>query len=352
MDDRTRFLVCALGIFFCYFYFAILQEKITRGRYGDQLNEDGSHGERFNFMLTLVGVQCLCNWIFAKGIQIFASPFIGTNNVKHFLFLLGMLLAQPQKEDKTPKLYYVSSALTYLLAMITSNMALRWVPYPTQVVGKSAKPIPVMILGVLIGNKRYDLKKYICIIMIVIGVALFMYKDGKVSSVSEETIGLGELLLVLSLSMDGLTGAIQDRMRAASAPSGKQMMLGMNGWSTIMTAIALLGTGEVMEFLGFAAKYPYLWINLGMLALTGALGQLFIFMMVSGYGPLSCSVVTTTRKFFTVLCSVILFGNVLATRQWYGAVLVFAGLFADMFIGKKPQAAKKNVEKEKEKLIS
>lgn len=69
MDDRTRFLVCALGIFFCYFYFAILQEKITRGRYGDAVNEDGSHGERFTFMLTLVGVQCLCNWIFAKGMR-------------------------------------------------------------------------------------------------------------------------------------------------------------------------------------------------------------------------------------------------------------------------------------------
>lgn len=264
-----------------------------------------------------------------------------------------MLLAQPQKEDKTPKLYYVSSALTYLLAMITSNMALRWVPYPTQVVGKSAKPIPVMILGVLIGNKRYDLKKYICIITIVIGVALFMFKDGKVSSsVSEETIGLGELLLFLSLSMDGLTGAIQDRMRAHSAPSGKHMMLGMNGWSTIMVTVALLATGEAQEFIGFASKYPFLWINLGMLALTGALGQLFIFMMVSGFGPLSCSVVTTTRKFFTVLCSVILFGNVLAVRQWYGAVLVFAGLFADMFIGKKPPTTKKEIEKEKEKLIS
>lgn len=263
-----------------------------------------------------------------------------------------MLIAQPQKEDKTPKFYYISSALTYLLAMITSNMALRWVPYPTQVVGKSAKPIPVMILGVLIGNKRYDLKKYICILMIVIGVALFMYKDGKVSSVNEETIGLGELLLFLSLSMDGLTGAIQERMRAASSPSGKQMMLGMNGWSTIMTGAALIATGECWQFLSFAAKYPYLWMNLGLLALTGALGQLFIFMMVSGYGPLSCSVVTTTRKFFTVLCSVILFGNVLVTRQWYGAVLVFAGLFADIFLGKKPQPAKKPGDKEKEKLIS
>jgi solute carrier family 35 (UDP-galactose transporter), member B1 len=59
-------------------------------------------------------------------------------------------------------------------------------------------------------------------------------------------------------------------------------------------------------------------------------------MMVSGFGPLPCSVVTTTRKFFTVLFSVIFFGNSLTNRQWLGTVLVFSGLFADMFLGKKP----------------
>lgn len=93
-----------------------------------------------------------------------------------------------------------------------------------------------------------------------------------------------------------------------------------------------------------------------MLALCGALGQLFIFLMVAGFGPLACSVVTTTRKFFTVLCSVILFGNVLMPRQWFGAILVFAGLFADMLYGKGKSAggakkAKDTVE-DKKKLLS
>lgn len=67
MHDQTKFIVSAVGIFFLYFYFGILQEKITRGRYGDARNEDGSYGEKFTYTLTLVGVQCLWNWIFAKG---------------------------------------------------------------------------------------------------------------------------------------------------------------------------------------------------------------------------------------------------------------------------------------------
>lgn len=177
-----------------------------------------------------------------------------------------------------------------------------------------------------------------------------MYKDGKTSVTADKT-GLGEILLILSLLMDGLTGAIQERMRASSAPSGQQMMLSMNGWGTIFTSIALLVSGEGLEFISFASRYPSMLTQLATLALAGAFGQLFIFMMVATFGPLACSVVTTTRKFFTVLFSVIIFGNSLSERQWVGAVIVFAALFADMIIGKKAAskklAGKDKVEKEK-----
>lgn len=65
--SNTKFLVCVVGIFFSYFYFAILQEKITRSRYGDVVNEDGTRGELYTMALTLVFVQCFVNWCFAKG---------------------------------------------------------------------------------------------------------------------------------------------------------------------------------------------------------------------------------------------------------------------------------------------
>ena len=63
--------------------------------------------------------------------------------------------------------------------------------------GKSAKPIPVMILGVLVGRKRYPLLKYVFVMLIVVGVALFMYKDKKAAALdADHTMGAGELLLV------------------------------------------------------------------------------------------------------------------------------------------------------------
>ena len=104
-----------------------------------------------------------------------------------------------QGHDSTRTAYYASSAFTYLAAMVSSNMALQHVNYPTQVIGKSCKPIPVMLLGVLIGHKRYHLAKYLFVLMIVIGVGIFMFKDNQKSHSNASMIGAGELLLVCTI---------------------------------------------------------------------------------------------------------------------------------------------------------
>ena len=52
--------------------------------------------------------------------------------------------------DTTSEVKYALCACSYLGAMVASNAALQYVNYPTQVLGKSCKPIPVMILGMLV----------------------------------------------------------------------------------------------------------------------------------------------------------------------------------------------------------
>lgn len=194
--EKRKFFFYATGIFFSYLYFGVVQEKITRGKYTyETVDENGkteTHTEKYVYALTLVFVQCVINFIVAR---------------------VAMSI-WPQGEDKTHKLYYASMSLTYLLAMVCSNMALQWVSYPTQVIGKSAKPIPVMILGVLLGKKKYPFTKYVFVCMLVFGVVLFMLKDKASAAASEDDslIGVGDLLLILSLLMDGLTGGIQVKL--------------------------------------------------------------------------------------------------------------------------------------------
>lgn len=68
-----------------------------------------------------------------------------------------------------------------------------------------------MLLGVLLGRKAYPMRKYFFIFLIVVGVALFIYKDSNKAASADESqgLGVGEILLILSLIMDGLTGAVQ-----------------------------------------------------------------------------------------------------------------------------------------------
>lgn len=308
LDKNTKLIFYAVGIFICYFYYAIIQERITRGKYGKPGEE-----EKFTYMLSLVCVQCVINYLYAN-------------------ILLHTVMRQG--ENLTKPFYYWSSALTYLLAMVCTNMALQWVNYPTQVIGKSGKPIPVMLLGVLLGNKSYPARKYICVLLVVIGVALFMYKDGKQSSGGNSLMGFGEVLLLLSLIMDGLTGAIQERMRAEYKTKSLHMMSSMNKWSVIFLGITIIYTGELMEFIMFIDRHRGILWELVSFSLASAQGQMFIFLMIEHFGPLPCSIVTTTRKFFTVLFSIVFFGNSLLPRQWLATIIVFSGLFLDAFTGK------------------
>lgn len=79
------------------------------------------------------------------------------------------MTSQKSSSDTTKQWMYPMCALTYLCAMLASNEALQHVSYPTQVIGKSIKPVPVMVFGVLIAGKRYQLLKYVAILMVVMG---------------------------------------------------------------------------------------------------------------------------------------------------------------------------------------
>lgn len=160
--------------------------------------------------------------------------------------------------------------------MLASNESLQHVSYPTQVLGKSIKPVPVMILGVLLARKRYPFLKYICTLMIVAGVALFMYKDkGSKVEISDRQsiIGYGEILLMVSLALDGLTGAVQDRMNGLHSTKTHSMMYSINIWSCLWLFLGVLFTGELMDFIIFAQKYPIVYAKLVLFSILGCIGQ-------------------------------------------------------------------------------
>ena len=65
-----------------------------------------------------------------------------------------------------------------------------------------------MILGVLLARKSYPWMKYLCVLLIVTGVATFVYKDKGSSKTSDHIIGIGEILVV---SLNRISGKMYER---------------------------------------------------------------------------------------------------------------------------------------------
>lgn len=232
--------------------------------------------------------------------------------------------------------------------MVSSSWALKFVAYPMQVIAKSSKPISVMMVGLFI-CKRYTIQRYFFVLLIVIGVVMFKLfesKEGKRVKVNDDSAWfdaankeqiIGMALLVLSLFMDGVLGAIQDRMRALYSPTSRQMMLSMSFFGFVFSTFLALGKGELVAVYEFAQQHPNVIWHLFTLGIAAACGQFFIFAMVSSFGSLACSVTTTVRKFFSVVFSIIFFGNPSTLLQWISAIIVFSALLLDTFFGKGKQ---------------
>ncbi|XP_055306526.1 solute carrier family 35 member B1 homolog [Sitodiplosis mosellana] len=330
-NGKVKFIITALGIFLSYMLVGYLQEIIMRGKYCDESDKC----ERYEYAVTLVCVQFLFSFTFIKALDI---------------------IKPEDKKDTTNCLYYILAAAANASAMVSSNKALKWVTYPMQVIFKSAKPISVMISGLFI-CKRYATQRYLFVLIIVIGVVVFKFfesdevkKPKKTENKNEANTAnyqlYGTALLILSLTMDGVLGAIQDKIRAVHGPTSRQFMLGMSAWGSVILVTVVIATGEFKDVFAFVSHHPNVILHICAFATAGVVGQLFIFTMVASFGSLACSVTTTVRKFFSVLFSIVFMGNPSTPLQWLGAALVFAGLFADAFFGKKHRPAQNQHETE------
>ena len=73
--------------------------------------------------------------------------------------------------------------------------------------------------------------------------------------------------------MDGVTAAIQDRIRHGYITDKWSMMFFLNLFATIVFGATLLLSGELVAFLSFVQRYPYVLREMIIFSLMSALGQ-------------------------------------------------------------------------------
>lgn len=180
-----------------------------------------------------------------------------------------------EKPSTISKYQMLTLSLTSIASTFTSVRSLRYVIYPVQVLFKSCKPVPVMIFGVILG-KRYPLKKYVNVLIITSGVALFMGggSSSTKSNLDDNSTLLGAVLLSISLCFDGATGAYEDKLMANDNVEPFDLMFNIQLGKSALSFCTLIATNGTVDFIRTVMDGGFMLMMLG---LTGALGQVIYF---------------------------------------------------------------------------
>mmetsp|Transcript_24155 Transcript_24155/g.66930 ORF Transcript_24155/g.66930 Transcript_24155/m.66930 type:complete len:352 (+) Transcript_24155:126-1181(+) len=325
--NALRLIFVASGICCSYWLYGFLQEKlITKSRLGA------------TFILviqTAANILVATMWrrIETSSIQSDPKTKMGLNH---------------------PLLFATSSC--YVFAMIGSNESLRYVPYPVAVLAKSCKLIPTMVMGSLIERRQYSMQQWMSAICISAGIALFNYSrmpqnqaQSSSASIHESDYWMGMLLLAISLGMDGFLGAFQGMLKRPGTgpiekrqrpPTAVETMYFINAYALFLLVPLAMITGQWGEGIRLLKDNEQLRINISILTGVVSIGQIFIFLCIAWYSSLVTTTITTTRKFFTILFSVLNFGHSFTVGQWASVFIVFAGLYLSIVSGNKSNVTK------------
>mmetsp|Transcript_9383 Transcript_9383/g.13316 ORF Transcript_9383/g.13316 Transcript_9383/m.13316 type:complete len:457 (+) Transcript_9383:166-1536(+) len=291
----------------------------------------------FGIMFSFVAYGLLMEYTTSGGRKLHELSFLF---VTSFLYTItGAAGRYVRQEEPTtmPPARFAVLGMTSMGSTFFSVRSLRYVIYPIQVLAKSCKPVPVMIMGAFMG-KKYPLRKYLNVILIVGGVGLFMgggSKGGKSSGDSEEISSssqiIGGILLFISLCFDGGTGAYEDKLMAVHSVGPFNLMYNIQLGKTIIAGVSLLVLNQVHIFVQMCQEMGFLLVALG---LTGAMGQVFIFVTISKFGALTCSIIGLARKVTTLVASIYFYGHHLNGIQATG-LFISVGAMAMNFWGKK-----------------
>lgn len=108
------------------------------------------------------------------------------------------------------------------------------------------------------------------------------------------------------------------------------MMSGTNLFTFIFSLIYGIANFQLFDFFRFCSNHPTVINDIIQITLMGCVGQFFIFYTINHFGPTALSILTTTRKFFTVVVSIFYFKHIITEYQWVSIVLVFIGVTIEL----------------------
>ncbi|KAB1261865.1 Adenosine 3'-phospho 5'-phosphosulfate transporter 1 [Camelus dromedarius] len=316
--QALKLLFCAAGLQVSYLTWGVLQERVMTRSYGATAT---SPGERFSDSQFLVLMNRVLALIVAG--------------------LYCILCKQPR--HGAPMYRYSFASLSNVLSSWCQYEALKFVSFPTQVLAKASKVIPVMLMGKLVSRRSYEHWEYLTAGLISIGVSMFLLSSGPEPHSSPATTLSGLILLSGYIAFDSFTSNWQDALFAYKM-SSVQMMFGVNLFSCLFTVGSLLEQGALLEGIRFMGRYGEFAAHTLLLSICSACGQLFIFYTIGQFGAAVFTIIMTLRQAFAILLSCLLYGHTVTVVGGLGVAVVFAALLLRVYArGRLKQRGKKAV---------
>ncbi|XP_068677877.1 adenosine 3'-phospho 5'-phosphosulfate transporter 2-like [Montipora foliosa] len=283
-------------------------------------------GGVFLFYLIYGYVQ---EWIFRTGMKSFGW-FLTL--VQFGFYTVFGLVETSLKSDKTRKIPLKTYSLLAFLTVATmglSNTSLKYLNYPTQVIFKCCKLIPVMIGGIIIQGKMYRLVDYLACICMSVGLILFTLAD---STVQPEFNRTGVVLISLALCADAVIGNVQEKAMKAHKSSNTEVVLYSYGIGFFYILIGDISSGEFWPAFKYYLQNPVQAFGLAFIfSISGYLGITFVLTLVRAFGALLAVTVTTGRKAATMVLSFIFFAKPFTIHYVWSGFIVLFGIFLNIY---------------------
>ncbi|KAG6636881.1 UDP-galactose/UDP-glucose transporter 2-like [Carya illinoinensis] len=296
LSDRPiwkQFLICSSGFFFGYLVNGICEEFVYN-------RLQFSYGWYFTF-------------------------------VQGFVYLILIYLQGfTTKQMVNPWRTYVKLSAVLMGSHGLTKGSLAFLNYPAQIMFKSTKVLPVMIMGAFIpGLKRkYPAHEYISAMLLVIGLILFTLADAQTSP---NFSIVGVVMIMGALIMDAFLGNLQEAIFTMNPETTQTEMLFCStvvGLPFLVPPMIL--TGELVKAWNSCLEHPYVYGVLVFEAMATFIGQVSVLSLIAIFGAATTAMVTTARKAVTLLLSYMIFTKPLTEQHGTGLLLIAMGIILKM----------------------
>jgi solute carrier family 35 (adenosine 3'-phospho 5'-phosphosulfate transporter), member B2 len=204
------------------------------------MNQSFGKGENFDFSLFPVLCNRLLQCVIAAGIIVVSGAGLQSPQVR---VDFGPQTWQAKRDwaalrPVAPLYSYAAVSFSNVVATTCQYEALKYLTFPVQTLGKCGKMFPVMIWGMLILRKRYQVKDFAVAVAITAGCAMFIltgpFKSKRAPDNNDAGL-FGGLLMLGYLMFDGFTSTFQDKLFSGYHMTTFNQVLYVSMWSAILS---------------------------------------------------------------------------------------------------------------------